>query len=470
MANIKNKLDILRISDSKDLIADTTLLQKYIVQHDKTVTNRYLKLWNAYTCHAKILDTSLIPKKAMYKPDYRIDVNYPRYIVDTFNGFACGIAPTANSEDDTVNEYIKTIWNANELDDVNSELHRLKCIFGESYQIVYVDEYGEIATVASDPLESFPIYDNSIRPRLRYFVRTYYDEDNKRHGSISDDTNVYYFDFDSGIHFTETHPHGFDGVPAIVYIMNKARIGLIEPVLSMCDAYDKAMSEKMNDVDSFADAIMKVLGVMLTEDQIADLRDKRIINIGGRDGTQVTVDFMQRPSGDATQEHLLERLEKLIFTISMVCNVSDNNFATSSGIALRMKMSPMQNLAAGDWRLDQASMKTFWRLVFSNPVNVMSPDAWQTMEFKHYLNYPDDVESAADVAVKLSDVVSKRTQLGILPTSIVPDVDAELDEIKAETEEAMSRAQALQAPSTENNTEEETTTEQTSEEEDKEET
>lgn len=468
MTNIKNKLDILRISDSKDLIADTTLLQKYITQHDKTVTNRYLKLWNAYTCHAKILDTSLIPKKAMYKPDYRIDVNYPRYIVDTFNGFTCGIAPTANSEDDAVNEYIKTIWDANELDDVNSELHRLKCIFGESYQIVYVDEYGEIATVASDPLESFPIYDNSIRPRLRYFVRTYYDEDNKRHGSISDDTNVYYFDFDSGIHFTEIHPHGFDGVPAVVYIMNKARIGLIEPVLSMCDAYDKAMSEKMNDVDSFADAIMKVLGVMLTEDQITDLRDKRIINIGGRDGTQVTVDFMQRPSGDATQEHLLERLEKLIFTISMVCNVSDNNFATSSGIALRMKMSPMQNLAAGDWRLDQASMKTFWRLVFSNPVNVMSPDAWQTMEFKHYLNYPDDVESAADVAVKLSDVVSKRTQLGILPTSIVPDVDAELDEIKAEAEEAMSRAQVLQTQSTDNNTEEET--DQTNEEEDKEET
>ena len=162
-------------------------------------------------------------------------------------------------------------------------------------------------------------------------------------------------------------------------------------------------------------------------------------------------------------------MEKLIFTIAMVCNVSDNNFATSSGIALRMKMSPMQNLAAGDWRLDQASMKTFWRLVFSNPVNAISPDAWQTMEFKHYLNYPDDVESAADVAVKLSDVVSKRTQLGILPTSIVPDVDAELEEINAETEEAMNRAQALQTQSDENNTETEEETEQT-EEDNKEET
>lgn len=459
MANLKNKLNILRISDDKDCISDAELLKKYIAKHDKEINDRYVKLWNAYSCNAKILDTSLIPAKAMNKPDYRISVNYPRYIVDTFNGFACGIAPTAESDDEAVKSYIDEVWSANELDDVNSEIHRLKCIFGESYQIVYVDEKGDIGTVASDPLESFPIYDNSIKPRLRYFVRTYYDEDNKRHGSISDDSHVYYFDFENGLHFTETHPHGFGSVPAVIYTMNNARIGLIEPILSMCDAYDKAISEKMNDVDAFADAIMKVLGATLTEDQLNDLRDKRIINIGGRDGLNVVVDFMQRPSGDTTQEHLLERLEKLIFTIAMVVNVSDNNFATSSGIALRMKMSPMQNLAAGDWRLDQASMKAFWRLVFSNPVNTVSEDAWKTMTFNHYLNYPDDVESASDVAVKLSGVVSKKTQLKILPTSIVPDVDQEIEELNNEQTEALMKMQAAQTAQADVKTQEETDTE-----------
>lgn len=443
MATNINKLNILRISDDKDCIGDLELLQKYISKHDAEVSNRYSKYWNAYACKSKILDTSLVPAKALNKPDHRIAVNYARYVVDVYNGFACGIAPTVSSDDETVSDYIKRVWSANELDGVISEIHSLKCIFGEAYQILYVDEAGEIATVASDPLESFGIYDNSIRPKLRYFVRTYYDEDNKRHGSISDDTNVYYLDFEDGLHITESHPHGFGEVPAVVYAMNKARIGLIEPILSMCDAYDKTISEKANDVDAFADAIMKVLGYTLTEDQIRDLRDKRIINVGGREGVNVVVDFLQRPNGDATQEHLLERLEKLIFTIAMVCNVSDNNFATSSGIALRMKMTPMQNLAAGDWRLDQASMRKFWQLVFANPVNTISANAWQGLTFSHYLNYPDDVESASNVAVKLGSVVSKRTQLSVLPSSIVEDVDTELEQIKAENAEAIAAAADL---------------------------
>ena len=454
MALINN--NVMRVSDSKDLTTDMKTLQKYINAHDAEVNNRFKALWNAYSCNARILNKSAIPAKASYKPDYRIAVNYPRYIVDTFTGFARGIAVTATaSMDDAektadVNDYIKNLWDENELDDVNSELHRLKCVFGESYQLLYVNEMGNIETVATDPLSAFPIYDNSIRPKLRYFVRTYEDEDNKRHGSISDGTNVYYLDFENGLHITESHPHGFGGVPVSVYTMNKARIGLIEPILSMSDAYDKAISEKMNDVDAFADAIMKVLGIKLDEDQIRDLRDKRIINIAGRDGSNTVVDFMQRPSGDTTQEHLLDRLHNLMFVISMVCNVSDPNFATSSGIALRMKMEPMSNLAAGDWRQDVASMKNFWRLVFSNPVNSIDDDSWKYMTFSHYLNYPDDVESSTDVSVKLSGVVSKRTQLSILPTSIVPDVDLEMEEIAKEQDEALkSAAVSLQTANTE---------------------
>lgn len=462
MIKRNTKIPILRISDDKNLFEDKKLLIEYINEHDKDITKRYIKFWNAYSCNSRILDTSLVPAKAMNKPDYRITVNYPRYVVDTYNGFARGIPVKFSTEDEAINEYVSEVWDSNELDDVNAEIHKSKCIFGESYQIVYVDENGDIGTVASDPLESFPIYNNSIKPKVRYFIRTYTDEDGDRHGTISDDTYVRYFDLKDGeIIFTEEHAHGFKDVPVVVYTMNSARIGLIEIILPMCDAYDKAISEKANDVDSFADAIMKVCGATLTESQIDDLRNKRIINIGGRDGSNVIIDFLSRPSGDTTQEHLLERLERLIFTVAMVCNVSDNNFATSSGIALKMKMTPMSNLASGDWRLDNSAMKQFWKLVFSNPVNTMSDEAWTTLKFTHYLNYPDDVMDSADVAIKLNGIVSKQTQLSILPPSIVSDVDAEIEQIEKEQSEAQAKAlkqaaaqMAIQAQGQQPNTEE----------------
>lgn len=444
MGNVK-KDNILRISDGKDLIKDTELLVKYIKDHDTIVNAKYLDFYNAYNCNPEIFDKSKVKAKAEFKPDYRVAVNYSRYIVDTYNGFARGIPVKISSANTNVSDYVKFVSDYNELDDINAEVHKMKCIFGEAYQIVYVDEDGEISTVPVDPIEAFPIYDNSIKPKVRYFVRTYFDEDNKRHGTISDNQYVRYFNFDgSDIVFDEERLHGFDDVPAVIYTMNSSRIGLIEIVLSMCNAYDKAMSEKANDVDAFADAYMKVLGATLTKDQVDSIRDKRLINIGGKDGANVHVDFMQKPSGDATQEHLLERLERLIFTVSMVCNVSDTNFATSSGIALKMKMQPMSNLAAGDWRRDHASMKHFWRLVFKNALNNrVYENALETLQFNNYLNYPDDQADAAAVASALSGIVSHRTQLSVLPASIVPDVDAELEQIEKEKEEANKQALEL---------------------------
>ena len=429
---------ILRVSDDKDLINDTQKLNEYIKAHDNLITSKYDALYNAYSCNAAILSAKA---KALNKPDHRIAVNFPRYIVDTYSGFARGIPVQISSDDEAVSEYIQHVIDRNELDEVNAETHKNKCIFGESYQILFVDEEGEIGTVSVDPLEAFPIYTNSVRPKLRYFVRTYYDEDNKRHGTISDSANVYYFDFDGGeIKITETHPHGFPDVPAVVYTMNSARIGLIEIILPMANAYDRAISEKANDVDFFSDAILKVLGATLSEDQLDDVRDRRIINIGGKDGAGVIVDFLGKPSGDATQENLLERLERLIFTIAMVCNVSDTNFATSSGIALKMKMEPMSNMAAGDWRVDKAAMKQFWKLVFGNPVNTVSPDAWTEITLSNTLNYPDDLADSAAVAKTLEGIVSKRTQLSSLPGSLVPDVDEEMERIEAEQAEAMEAA------------------------------
>ena len=444
MDKMLTEYNILRVSDDKDLIADVELLKSYIKKHDSLVAGRFKVLGDAYACRPAILDYTKNPKKkADHKPDHRVSANFPRYIVDTYCGFSRGIPVSVsvasnNSETETrgeLAEFVREIIDYNDLDDVNTELHRLKCIFGESYQLAYVDEMGEVATVAVSPIDSFPVYDNSIKPRLRYFVRTYVDEDNLTHGTISDDTYVYYFDMPDGeIVFTDSRPHGFGSVPVIVYTMNSDRIGLIEVVLSLADKYDKTLSEKMNDVDSFADAILSILGATLSRDQVADLRDRRIINIGGPDGSNSSVQFLARPSGDTTQENFLERVERLIFTVSMVCNVADDNFATSSGIALKMKMQPMANLAAGDWRRDQASMKAFWRLVCANPVTSLNADDWKLLKFQNDLNYPDNSTDAADLATKLDGVISHRTQLEILPASIVADVDEELKRIEEETE------------------------------------
>ena len=61
-------------------------------------------------------------------------------------------------------------------------------------------------------------------------------------------------------------------MPATEYSENKEQIGIFESVLPMIDAYNKAISEKSNDVDYFADAYLKIIGPKVEPGDTAHMR------------------------------------------------------------------------------------------------------------------------------------------------------------------------------------------------------
>ena len=207
---------------------------------------------------------------------------------------------------------------------------------------------------------------------------------------------------------------------------------MFESALPMINAYNKAISEKANDVDYFADAYLKVLGTMIDNEGLAKIRDNRIINLDD-DASGLVVEFMQKPNADTTQENLLNRLERLIYQISMVANINDENFGTSSGIALKYKLLSMTNLAKTKERKFVSGMNRRYRLIFSNPVSMMNKDAWVGIKYNFTFNIPANVADEATVASQLEGIVSKETQLSVL--SIVDDVQNELNKINAEDEQ-----------------------------------
>ena len=200
----------------------------------------------------------------------------------------------------------------------------------------------------------------------------------------------------------------------------------------MIDAYNKAISEKANDVDYFADAYLEILGPKLEDDDVTHIRDNRIINFDG-DTERMLVDFLQKPDGDTTQEHLIDRLEKLIFQISMVANISDENFGTSSGIAMKYKLQGMSNLDKTKERKFTSGMNRRYRLIFSNPVSGMKKDDWVKIHPHFTPNFPANLQEEAEIAKSLEGIVSQETQLSVL--SIVDNVQDEIDKINSEQEE-----------------------------------
>ncbi len=412
-----------------DTVITMELLGEFINKHKKEVTSRYQKLKDAYGNKYEIEN---LKKKPEWKPDNRIPVNFAKYIVDTMNGFFMGIPVKVSSDDESVSEYINFLDQYNDQDDNNAELSKICDIYGNGYEMYFVDEIGNIGITYLDPMEAFIIYDDSILKRPLYFVRYYKDADEVEHGSLSDCRYVRYFTNDGGYEWsTEEKLHGFDGVPATEYVENEEGIGIFESVLPLINAYNKAISEKANDVDYFADAYLKILGPTLDEDGMKNIRSNRIINFDG-EAEKLIVEFLQKPDGDTTQENLINRLERLIFQISMVANISDDNFGTQSGIALKYRLLSMSNLGKTKERKFISGMNRRYRLIFSNPVSGMQRDAWTSIKYKFTQNIPANVLDEAQTASQLTGIVSKETQLELL--SVVENVKDEVERIEKDTD------------------------------------
>lgn len=410
-------------------------LNEFLSQHAAECTNRYSELEKAYRTDYPIFHQK---KKPDWKPDNRIAVNFAKYIVDTMNGFFIGNPIKVAADEENIGKYIEMLDQYNDQDDNNSELAKTCKIYGKGYEMYYVDDQANIGITYLTPMEAFMIYDDSILCRPRYFVRLYKDADGVLHGSISDDTRVRYFTQKGKLEWDpDDKIHGFDGVPAVEYVENEEHMGIFEPVLNMINAYNKAISEKSNDVDYFADAYLKVLGAIVDENSIKDIRDNRIINFpGALKDILPEVDFLQKPDGDATQEHLIDRLEKLIFQISMVANISDQNFGQTTGIALKYKLQAMSNLEKTEERKFTSGMNRRYKLIFSNPVSGMKKDDWLKLHYYFTPNFPANVLEESEIAQNLDGIVSQETQLSTL--SIVDSAQNEIKKIDQEKEKQQS--------------------------------
>lgn len=419
---------------ARDTEMTLTLLSEFLTKHNHEVKNRYEPLYDAYTSDHEILHD---PAKPKYKPDNRVVVNFPKYIVDTMNGFFIGNPVKIVAEDEAVSDYVEYLDRYNDQDDNNAELAKICSIYGNGHEMYYTDEESELCITYLDPKEAFMIYDESIIERPLFFVRRYVDREGFEYGSISDETSVRNFKVTGGLRWLdEWTPHYFPGVPATEYVENGERQGIFEPVMSMVNAYNKAISEKANDVDYFADAYLKVLGTTVDNDDVQFIRDNRIVNFEGDGSDKIIAEFMEKPNSDTTQENLLKRLERLIFQISMVANISDENFGTSSGIAMKYKLQSMSNLEKTKERKFAAGMNRRYQLLFGHPASKVPADAWIQLQYKFTPNIPANLQEEAQIASQLEGIVSHETQLKVI--SAVEDVKGELDKIEEENKETMT--------------------------------
>lgn len=423
---------VMTCDPSKEI--DSALLAYYISKH-KTEISRYEMLWKMYRGRHAIVDAE---EKDSYKPDNRIVANFARYVVETFNGYFMGKPVTVSHEDPELSKQVNRLMKLNDQDDNNAELSKLVRIYGRAYEFLYQNENTETCITYNSPLDMFMVYDDTIAQRPFFAVRYYLNEDNRLQGEIYTSDKVYDFiQGEKGYQIINDQPHYYQDVPVIEYVNNDERQGIFEPVISMINAFNKALSEKANDVDYFADAYLAILGVQLDKDGLQKIRDNRIINFFGTDDPEqiknIVVEFLQKPDGDSSQEHLLDRLEKLIYQMAMVTNLNSESFGNASGVGLLFKLQEMENLALAAERKFTSGMNRRFKMLFRLPTNVLSSQSeeWFNLEFTFHRNIPRDVLSEINAAQEAAGLLPLEDRVSMVST--VKDPKAVAEQMKEES-------------------------------------
>ena len=409
--------------------------------HLSRLVPTYRENENLYLSDHKILHNRA---KDAWKPDNRLVVNYAKYIVDMFNGYFIGIPATVSHDDQVISDYVNDFRKYNDMEDSESELSKLVDIFGHAFWYVYQDEDANTRVTYNSPMNMLIVHDNSVAERPKFAVRYMIDEETGAGtGEVVTDKETIYFTLDNAgdVHFGKRTEHIYSRLPIIEVIENEERRGIFESVKTLLDALNKAVSEKANDVDYFADAYLKIIGMELDDEVSSSIRDNRVFNLWGESGSQLDVDFLQKPNADQTQENLIVLLRDAIFNISMVANLSDKDFGNSSGTALAYKLQAMDNLAKSKDRKMQSGFNHLYEVVLSVPTTQVPADAWSELNYKFTRNVPKNMLEETQIASLLNGQVSDETKLSVL--SIIQDPKEELERMEEESKKESALYQQM---------------------------
>ena len=413
----------------KDEPITVEVLTKFMEKHKLEVA-RYEYLKNMYRGIMSIDDE---PTKDPWKPDNRLTVNFTKYIVDTFTGYFNGIPVKKSHSDKEILSKLQEFDNLNDMEDEESELAKMACIYGRAFELLYQDEETRTNVTYNTPENIFMVYDDTIKQEPLFAVRYGYDDDYKLYGEVYTKETTYALNGTMGFYnMTEQAPNPFDDLPVVEFYFNEERMSIFESVISLVNAFNKAISEKANDVDYFSDQYLAFLGAAVEEEDLKNIRSNRVINYYGEgsEAKNVDVKFLEKPDSDSQTENLLDRLTKLIFQTTMVANISDESFGSSSGVSLAYKLQAMSNLALSFQRKFQSSLNSRYKLFCELSTNVSNREAWKDIEYTFTRNEPKDIKEQAETANILKGITSEETALSVI--SVIPDVQAEMEKIKKE--------------------------------------
>jgi SPP1 family phage portal protein len=421
---------------------DRNVISQLVMKHREEVP-RMARLEEYYLGQHAILES---------EKENKLVCNHAKDIVDTATSYFIGNPVTYKSQDDDIGTLTEEL-RAAEADEADGDNGLDLSIYGRAYEYIFTEE-GETRLRVKNlsPQNTFMVYDDSIEQRELFAVYYYVQRDDS--GTVGNEhyiatvlTRNYKWEYDltkvpsQSSLISGPEPHYKGEVPVVEYLNNKNALGDFELQISLIDAYNALMSDRIADKEQFIDAILALYGTMLSDgDEEGDggdkaseramnaLRKKKLLELP--DGTKA--EYLTRTFDEAGVEVLKRALEQDIHKFSHIPCLTDESFGGNvSGVAMEFKLLGMENITKIKTRYYRRGLRKRIRIFcrFMSTASRGSIDPMSvTAEFTRAM--PKNLLEISQVSVNLTDLVSRKTLLSQIP--FVDDPDAEIEAVDKE--------------------------------------
>lgn len=125
------------------------------------------------------------------------------------------------------------------------------------------------------------------------------------------------------------------GIPIVEYPANSARLGAFEPVLGLLDALDVTLSNRVDGVEQFIQALMLFHNVDITDEDFQKLREQGALKYNDLDSsTQAEIKYLTAELNQTQTQTLVDHMYNAILTICGMPNRNNGSDGGSTGVAV----------------------------------------------------------------------------------------------------------------------------------------
>ena len=384
-------------------------------------------------------------------PNFRTVANHAKDIADTSTGYFMGNPIKYNNTADSDLGPLLVAFDGAEIDQVDAQNALNMAIYGRAYEYIYAKEgLTELDSTSVDPENVFIVYDDSIERKALFAVYYYEIKDDTKDATkyqaevFTQNLHYHIVLRDSSMGTTQNEqvePHNLGQIPIIEYRNNHFAIGDYEQQISLIDAYNSLMGNRVNDKEQAVESILVLYGAQLADNPEDAKEAMKILSEEGLlelQGDGARAEFLKNTLDENATEILRKALKEDIYTFSHVPNLTDKNFAgNSSGVAMEFKLLGLEMIT----KTKEANYKRGLRqriAIFAHYLGMqqIALEAHSIVpQFSRGL--PKNLLELSQIINNLEGKVSLRQLISLLP--FVEDPDAELESLEEEKEKNKER-------------------------------